>query len=299
MNFNKHNFPSTDKIPYFYDKNYNRYKKKLSNHYTNMFFDDFCSSFHIHLCNNTNSMYDFFSFTGDKNKFMKIFGYDFLSHDFDEIISNVAQNMLLYGKAYVVKEVTYNKKHKIKQIDYRCINCKKIKMRGNHLYYKFVNSLNGQTEQGKISMDNCLTFDIKNANLKGKHILKKIKKIDKNSSTKNMHYNYKYFDFHHFKRKEEQKQLLLTKNIYWSCRNNDNYYLSEPYLLFRKINFSLLQEKLLNYIVSIFNKDLVNIKLKGKIIYNSKVKDYDKLLDDLNSGEKNCKEVCDTLFKYV
>lgn len=143
-----------------------------------------------------------------------------------------------------------------------------------------------------------MVFDIKKVKLDEKRIINKIIKLDKYHNTTNFFSN-KFFDFNHYKKTEERKQLSLTKNIYWSCRNSDNYFLSEPYLLYRQIKFYIMQEKLLNYLVSVFNADLAFLKLKGTITYNSKVRNYGKLLDDLYSGKKNCQEVCDIIFKHI
>lgn len=298
MRLNKHSFPSTESMPFFYDKNYNSYDKRINSFYLNMFLDDFCSNFYINLCDNPYSSRDFFTFNGNIDKFNDIFCYDFLTHKFNKLLSNIAKNMILYGKAYVAKEIVYDNNQNINQINYRCINCKKIRNRHKHLVYKFVNSLNNKKEQGIIDKNICLFFDIKKAKLDEKRIINKIIKLDKYHNTTNL-FKYNCFDFNHFKNKEEAKQLLLTKKIYWSCRNSGNYYLSEPYLLYRQIYFYIMQEKLLGYLVSVFNADLRFLKLKGTITYNSKVRNYGKLLDDLYSGKKNCQEVCDIIFKHI
>ena len=279
-----------------YDVNYNKLIQENFTSYTGMFFDDFCSSFSSHL-SETMSSSGFYSFTGDKDKFNNTFGYDFLDYEFDHLLSNVAKNMLLFGKAYVAKEEVYNKKEKTKQIDYWCMNCKKIKRIGPNLYYK-CEDYNGSTQKGKINQNDILIFDIKNINLIEKHLLKKLNKLDKNSNASDICLKYDNFDFHYFKRKEEEQQLILTKNIFWNCRNSSNYYVSEPYLLYRLIKFSILQENLLQYMVSVFNTDLTDSMIKGEITYNSKVKGYDKLIDDLLSGKKNCKEVGDIYFRF-
>lgn len=279
-----------------HDVKYNNYLQKINALYTNMFFQDFCSSFSIHLSDKLSSN-GFYSFTGDDKEFKKIFGYDFLDYKFDHLLSNVAKNMLLFGKAYVAKEEVYNKKEKTKQIDYWCMNCKKIKRIGTNLYYK-CEDYNGSTQKGKVNQNDILIFDLKNINLNEKHLLKKLNKLDKNSNAGDIFLKYGNFDFHYFKRKEEQQQLLLTKDIYWNCRNSNNYYVSEPYLLYRLIKFSMLQENLLQYMVSVFNTDLVDSMIIGEITYNSKVKGYDKLIDDLLSGKKNCKEVGDIYFRF-
>lgn len=298
MRLNKHSFPSTESMPFFYDKNYNSYDKRINSFYLNMFLDDFCSNFYINLCDNPYSSRDFFTFNGNIDKFNDIFCYDFLTHKFNKLLSNIAKNMILYGKAYVAKEIVYDNNQNIKQINYRCINCKKIRIRHKYLVYKFVNSLNDKKEHGKISKKNCLVFDIKKVKLDEKEIIKKIKKLDKYHNTTNFFSN-KFFNFNHYKKTEERKQLSLTKNIYWSCRNSDNYFLSEPYLLYRQIHFYIMQEKLLNYIISVFNEDLPFFKLNGTITYNSKVRNYENLLDELNNGEKNCQNVCDIIFKHI
>lgn len=151
MRLNKHSYPSTESMPFFYDKNYNSYDKRINSFYLNMFLDDFCSNFYINLCDNPYSSRDFFTFNGNIDKFNDIFCYDFLTHKFNKLLSNIAKNMILYGKAYVAKEIVYDNNQNIKQINYRCINCKKIRIRHKYLVYKFVNSLNYKKEHGKIS----------------------------------------------------------------------------------------------------------------------------------------------------
>ena len=279
-----------------YDVNYNKLIQEKFTSYTGMFFDDFCSSFSSHL-SETMSSSGFYSFTGDIDEYNNTFGYDFLDYEFDHLVSNIAKNMLLFRKAYVVKEIVYSKNGIPNQIGFWCLNCKRLNRIGKYLYYKNVDN-SGKTGKGKINYSDVLTFDIKNVSFNEKQLLKKLNKLDKTRDASHLCFTYDHFDFHYFKRKEEEQQLILTKNIFWNCRNSSNYFVSEPYLLYRLIKFSILQENLLQYMVSVFNTDLTDSMIKGEITYNSKVKGYDKLIDDLLSGKKNCKEVGDIYFRF-
>ena len=69
-------------------------------------------------------------------KFQNFFGYDFLEDELDKILSNLVENLLVFGKAYIERVYWYDDEKNLKKITYQCINCRYLKMRNHNLKYK-------------------------------------------------------------------------------------------------------------------------------------------------------------------
>lgn len=59
-----------------------------------------CSSYSITLRKDFSDR-EFFEFKGEEAKFNQLFGYDFLRWDIDKLLSNITENLILFGEAYV------------------------------------------------------------------------------------------------------------------------------------------------------------------------------------------------------
>ena len=104
-----------------------------------------------------------------------------------------------------------------------------------------------------------------------------------------------------FKNKSEYSLLKIMRNVFWDGRKTNNTYVSEPYFLYRNMMFKKLRLSFLEYLISQINKDINSIesetKCSGKIIFDSIAYDYDNLIMELESGEKNCEQVSNVIFK--
>lgn len=269
--------------------------------YAHMFFDDFCSDYSIALntkfiCN------DFYKFEGDSKKFQNFFGYDFLEDELDKILSNLVENLLVFGKAYIERVYWYDDEKNLKKITYQCINCRYLKMRNHNLKYK-VKDENGNVCKGKINKKNILVFDLKELGFSKRFFIKKIKKLRKlefpgaDLSLNNA------FSLDKYKAKTEFYILKLMKRIYWNARNSENQFFTEPYLVYRIMMHQNLQNKFLEYFINKINKDISSIGkiigFTGKIKFESITQNYDSLIEDLKTGKKNCEQVGNVIFKGI
>ncbi len=65
--------------------------------------------------------------------------------------------------------------------------------------------------------------------------------------------------------------------------------------------FEKLRTNFLEYLISKINKDIDSIKdetkYSGKIIFDSIAQNYDELITEFESGEKNCEQIGKVIFK--
>ena len=91
------------------------------------------------------------------------------------------------------------------------------------------------------------------------------------------------------------------KDVYWSARKNNNKYITEPYLIYRQMQYEKLANTFLEYLITNINTDIHGINKKigvnGNIKFDSITKNYDELLVEFNTGKTNCKEIGDIIFK--
>lgn len=291
------NSPITTEI---YDDNYYKYciKKTLPLN-AKMFIEDFCLSYSIVLSEDRHNR-NFYRFDGEKERFEQLFGYDFLEYEFDEILSDITKNLLLFGKAYIIKTCIYDNKNELVKIKYNCLNCKKIKKRIHNLCCSGIDA-NGNSFKRKTDLKNIITFSLNDIGFKKGFFLRRIKKLKKLELPQIDLAKNKFFSIKDLSDKQEIYLLKLMRKIYWSGRNYTNQYINEPYLLFRIMMFKKLQNTFLEYIIHRINDDIKNnkkaIELTGKIVFESVTNNFDSLLMELNKGTKNCQEINNIIYK--
>ena len=297
---NEDNLTSTKKSSDCSDERYssflNNINKNLNFH---MFFQDFCSSYSIHLSQSYQD-YDFYKFEGNSENLNDLFGYDFLRYNLDDLLANIAENLVLFGKAYIERIYWYDENNKLKRISYECLNCKKFRVGRKYLYYKVYRERHKKLK-GKIEKESIVEFRLKDLGFTKGYIVKRIRRLRRFDTPDIELVQSKFFDFDKYVKKNEYHTLKKMKNIYWNARNNNNQFLSEPYLVYRIIRFDMLQNSFLEYMISKINEDLIKIGescgFSGAIKYNSKVENYDSLTQDLKTGQKTCEQISKIIFR--
>lgn len=282
------------------DPKYNSFISKYSyGSHSNMFIEDFCSSYSIALAKHINER-NFYNVDGDEKLFKSVFGYDFLRYDLDNLLSNITENLMLFGKAYVERIYIYDKKGDFAGVYYKCINCRKIKSRVKNIAYKIKTDENLKIK-GQIPKRTIIFFRIKDLGFSKKFFRRKIKKLKRLELPKPELTFKSYFDIKHFEKKGDYRLLKITKDVYWTARKYDNTYVTEPYLIYRNMMFEKLRNNFLEYLISKINEDIDSIKdetkFTGKIIFDSITQNYDKLITEFQSGEKNCEQIGKVIFK--
>lgn len=293
---------SSKQGPQIPDSSYSSCIIKASNSlYAHMFFDDFCADYSIVLrpkliCNN------FYEFDGDYKKFQNLFGYDFLDYELDKILSNLVENLLVFGKAYIERVYWYDDEKNLKKITYQCINCRSLRMCNHNLVYK-VKDEKGEVCKGKIKEKNILVFDLRELGFSKKFFIKKLKKFRKLEFPDAELSLNKAFSLDKYKAKTEIYLLKLMKRIYWNGRNSENQFFTEPYLVYRIMMHQKLQNDFLEYFINKINTDIRSIGkttgFTGKIEFESITQNYDSLIGDLKTGKKNCEQVGNVIFKGI
>lgn len=284
------------------DLNYSSVVTKYSyKPHSHMFIEDFCSSYSITLAKHINER-NFFKIDNNEELFKSIYGYNFLEYDLDKLLSNITKNIILFGKSYVERIYIYDDKDNLVGINYKCINCKNIKRRANHIVYKLKTDDN-QKVKGRISKKAIVAFRIKDLGFSKSFFHRKIKKLEQLELPKPELTLTKYFDMSKFINKSDYKLLKTMKKVYWSARKYDNTFVTEPYLIYRKMMFEKLRNYFLEYLIMKINEDIESIKKEtmftGKIIFDSITQNYDKLITEFESGEKNCEQIGTVIFKGI
>lgn len=284
------------------DLNYTSFIANLSfKMYPHMFIKDFCSPYSITLSKHFSER-NFFKVSDNQQLFKNIFGYDFLEYDLDKLLSNVTENLILFGKAYVERIYLYDDEDKLIEIAYRCVNCKNIKHRKNHIVYKMKTD-EKQKLKGRIPTERIIVFNLKDMGFSKKFFISRIKKLKKQELPKTELTFNNYFDINHFIKKNDYRLLKTMKKIHWNARKQDNTYVTEPYFVYRTIMFEKLQNQFLEYLISKINEDINSItditKFTGKITFESITQNYDTLIVELESGEKNCEQIGNIIYKVL
>lgn len=267
----------------------------LKSGYIYMFFQDFCLKFSSAL-SKSYSTDDFYTFDGTTKEFVEVFGYDFLMYNLDDLLSNLAKNLIIFGKAYMRRVSLYDENNCLQKVTYECLNIKKTKKRKKYLFYKTYYE-DGNFIKGKIKNTEIIEFNLKELGFSKKFFIKKIRKLKKVDIILDANIT---FNVEKHKRTKEMFILKNLKNIYWDARNPENQYFNEPYLLYRIMMFKILQNKFLEYLISKINADISKFdkscEINGRIKYNSTTHNYECLLEDLKTAKKNCEEILNIVF---
>lgn len=264
--------------------------------------EDFCNCMYLSLRASRED--DSFYYIKDKNlKDLIGFYYETSEHDFDEIICQCIFDLIIHGKAYIEQVLFFDKDNKLAKIQFVPVRAKRHMKIFGTLYY-YLKRYDKKWIFGHINCNNLIDLNLKDIGYP-KHYFKSIfKKLDKlerrDLKSKKFDTDKKSgFDFDLFRRKQDLKKLKVLKNLKWSDRGN-NQFITEPYLVYREMQFDLLQEQILKYVIKQINESLKQTGDKygfsGKIQYDSKTKTYATLLEQLRTGEKNCEQVSKVVF---
>ena len=273
--------------------------KIIDNMPAKMFLDDFCSDYSISLSKKrfNNCIYRFHNAS---SKLLNLFAYDFLDYELDKILSALSRDLLIFGKAFLIENLKYNKDNDLCEISYEPLHCKYIRVRKNYIKYKYKTS-KGEIVKCRVDRKRVIEFHLKDVGYSKKYFLKffkKLKKTDLPSSTLVVDEN---FDWDKFNKTKDYKLLKYTRNIFWDGRNFSNKYVNEPYLLYRRIKYELIRNDFLEYLISQINADISVLgkeyDFSGYIAFDSKTDSYKDLLQDLKEGKKNCEQVCAEVLK--
>lgn len=286
-----------------YNRNILYKKQKYDSAYTNMFYQDFCSHLSIVLANKKDYR-NFYKIKSNENleELLEYDDYNFLEYDFDKLLSHNLSDLIHVGKEYIeiVRWYDDNKLVKISFVPFK--NLMQIHFFSNYFYLTKTNE--GKFTIGRINANDVIEMNVKEMGFSRKYfkrLFKRLKKydyfntdlsliLDKNSG----------YDIEINKRKKERIFLKVCKKIRWLGRNYDNYYVSQPYLLFVRMEEIKLKENVLTYLLKKYNERLNSIGaiygFSGELYFDKKSVNYHKLLNELYEGTKTCEEISKVLY---
>ncbi|EDT70228.1 hypothetical protein CJD_A0428 [Clostridium perfringens D str. JGS1721] len=293
-----------------------RYSKQSSNYidYTKrkeismygkgaMFTQDFSFNFSISL-RKSRKHKKFYEIKAPDEKLEQLLNFNrvhFLKYDLDNILSSNVKDLLLYGRAYVEKVLCYDSDNNLVGISFYPFHYKNQISIGKKLYYR-IKKYNGDIESGIVEHKNLIIFKLKDLGYSKRYFKRKIKRLGElNLPDFDLYSNQNSgFDLLLYNKRQDYKFLKIMKDVYWNGRNYSNEYVSYPYSLYRVMKFDLIRNKFLEYLLKGYNTALKELGEKygfsGEIVYESKVEEYDSLINDLKNGKKNCKQVSESIF---
>ncbi len=226
--------------------------------------------------------------------------YGMSDYDFDSVIRHCIYDLLVYGKAYIERVLYFNNEEKLCKISFVPIRYKKMFKVFNKLYYT-IKKFDDSREYGFINCKNLVELSLKDVGYRKKEFRKLFKKMGKNESMYNtlMFDKQRAGDFQLLKSRKNYKTLKINRKTFWT-EDAGNEYISEPYLIYRNMQFDLLQKKFLDYVLSRINLSLERTgkeySFMGKINCRVKTEKYDEYMEKLKGGQMNCEELCKLIF---
>lgn len=264
----------------------------------NNFLTEFCNV----VGNLRRSIYEdsFFYFKKSDKKLSTLLGFftNLDGFDLEQSIRNIIYDLLLYGKTYAEVILFFDEKNTLDEIEIKPIRYKRQIIIFNKLYY-CVKKFDGTYEFGHIDKQNLLIFNLKDMGFSKSFFKRRMKKLDKlDKNLLDLPSTSPDFNFDIYKKKTELKNLKIMKKVYWT-ESLRNKHISEPYLVYRSMKLHLLQKEFLDYVLGKYNEKLNQVgkehNFTGKIRYKTKTVDYNTLINELQSGEKNCEQIADLI----
>lgn len=264
--------------------------------------EDFCNSMYLSLraSREDNS---FYRIEDKKLKELIGFYYQTSEYDFDQMMCQCIFDLIIHGKTYIEQVLFFDKDNKLAKIQFVPLRAKRHMKIFGTLYY-CLKKYDKQWIFGHVNCNYLIDLNLKDMGYPKRHFKSILKKLDKlkrkDLNSTNLGFDKKSgFDFDLFRKKQDLKMLKVLKELKWNNRGN-NQFVTEPYMVYRAMQFDLMQERFLRYVIKQINEALKRTGIKygfsGKIQYDSKTKTYDTLLEQLQTGEKNCEQVSKVVF---
>lgn len=267
-----------------------------------MFLEDFSRMYSSEFtpCGMNDSFYNV-SPENDALKRLLLFSdYSNLNFNFDTLLNNITNNLILNGKAYIEVVSIMNSDNAIQGIDLVPISAKYHHK--SHDKCSFIaRSYNNETVHFTIDQNRLVIFDLKDIGFHRNYFLKLINKFTnfdvKNASELMLNPKMKgIFDFIEYQKSEDYKLLKITKRTHWLGRDYTNQHLSESYLLYRAAQYKMLRYKFLEYILHQINGGLNRFKTEwgfsGTISTSISLPDYRNAFIKYNNGEITASQLC-------
>ena len=300
LKMRKNNLESSQQTSHYID--YSTHKNKGYSGYGWMFEEDLSGNFSIALTKRgeDRGFYKVDAKTSKLEDLLEFGDYGFLEYRLDELLSQNMSDLIYYGKAYVEVIRWYDEENLVR-ISFQPFYYKKQVVIGKSIYYQ-LRRQNGEKIRGRIKRKDTIVFSLKDLGYSARSLKKIIKRLDKMTIA-----DYALaldensgFDANVYQQKCEYKLLRLTSKFYWPTRDSSSKSMSEPYMLYRHMKFSLIQKKFLDYLMQGYNKALEELGKEygfdGKIVYSCKTEEYEKVIEKLRNGEMNCEQVGKVMF---
>lgn len=286
--------------------NYVDYRNNLSQDYTGygwIFEEDLCTTFSIALTKRGEKR-DFYKIESNSTKLRELLEcneYGFLEYKLDDLLEQNMCDLMYYGKAFVEVIRWYDEDNCLSKISFLPFHYVRQVMVGEKIYFQLKRS-NGEKHRGKIERKDVIVFSLtdlgyaKRSLRKAMEKLNNIKIVDDTMMLKQA----AGYDIKADEHKCIQRVLKITKRFAWPGRMFSSEFVSDPYMYYRNMKFSLTQKKILDYLMQGYNRKLEELGkeygFEGKITYQCKTEGYEQAMEDLRNGKMNCEDVGKVVF---
>lgn len=286
------------------------YKSPKEGMYNHRFFEDLCSGYSFTLGEKSNNLHrNFLTFEPKEcliaNLLNKEYHYD-LSYDLEKTICQVIYSLLAFGKAFIYLLPEYSESQdeggKIKKelSSLRIGEIKGFIKKHNKEHVIFCRKgFDNELSDVEMPTNQLIEFSLKELGYRKKYfvnILKKLNKCDAlEVSTLMLANNTEGYDFSFHTKKRKMQELKAIKSVGWSFGTD---YLSDSYILYKKIKEDKLKIQFLRYIVGKLNCgfDIFFGKSEGLLVAHIKEKDYEQMWNDYLEGKTTGSELSNILY---
>ena len=260
--------------------------------YTRMFYEDFCRAFAIDLNfkENGNSFYKIDSKNQRLIQLLEQDNYMFLSYNLDELLVDNVSDLLLYGNSNIEVIKMFDEENNLVKLFFKSFRSIFNLNIGN---YAYCFSKNGIKKINKNDVIHIKSKDFGYSRFYFKRILKKLNKIDSllefnNNLTEEI---INKIDFN---------LLKIGHKLGWYGRKNSSKYISEPYMLYLRIQFLKNKEKWLKILLKKYNEKLVSLGKKygftGEIEYEQTTMNLDDLYEQFEQDIIDTKQFYEKIY---
>ena len=284
------------------------YRDPKENIYTYRFFTELCSGYSYKLGDRSGrrAFYTFEPKGCKLSKLIMIGKSHNLSYRMEEVIDEIANDLLAFGSAYIYIEPHYTKDTDKEQQEFGVLSSanlvviKGIIKRRSHSGIQFYRWGKGETVQEMHMKSNQLVeFDIRELGYSKRYFTKKIERLEKYDITCSSAFkganHVEGYDISLHSRRNKLGELKALKDIGWSLGPDG---LSDSYILYKNIQINKLRIRILKYILDKLNCgfELFLGELGGSLRAHVKEINYDQLWRDYTEGKITETELSDLLF---
>lgn len=281
----------------------NRRHKIDSSLYSHMFLEDMCASFAISFSPSFQSD-DFYIVSPESSILKQLLDTNhsrFLRYKFDQLLSWNMNELLRYGRCYV-EIIPVVEEEELLSIRFESLSASRaFKLDTKTLL--FSRDFMGDYHRKTVVNNLLIKLDLKDMGIQRMRFKRILKKLSKKDLPDFDFLNQNGISISDYDNKQKLSTFKLVGDTYWSLRDYSSVYITEVYLLYRKVKHDNYRLRFLEYLLAQYNQAIQ--VLGNQYGFSGKIEiayEIDSHLDDLKellSGNLSCKQMSDILYSRL